>query len=71
MEFAKSWFSGFEFKVKMFYLCGIVLLLQLIFWWLFRFPIISFDWIVELKFLKLFMAAFLIWIISGKSNISN
>jgi len=52
----------------MIYLFGMVLFLQSLFWWLFRPPIMSLDWIIELKFLKLFMAAFLIWIISGKSK---
>tara|TARA_Y100001968_G_C19140526_1_gene611205 strand:- start:14 stop:172 length:159 start_codon:yes stop_codon:yes gene_type:complete len=52
----------------MIYLVGVVLFLQALFWWLFRLPIISFDWIVELKFFNLVMAVFLIWIISGKSK---
>ena len=52
----------------MIYLFGMVLLLQSIFWWLFRSPIMSFDWIIELKFLNFFLAAFFIWIISGKSK---
>ena len=49
----------------MIYLLGTVLLLQSIFWWLFRFPIMSLDWIIELKFFNFFLAAFLILMISG------
>jgi len=52
----------------MLYLLVTVLFLQYFFWWLLRLPIISFDWIVQLKFLNLFFAAALIWIISGKPN---
>tara|TARA_B100001996_G_scaffold188339_1_gene144121 strand:+ start:341 stop:499 length:159 start_codon:yes stop_codon:yes gene_type:complete len=52
----------------MIYLFGIVLLLQSFFWWLFRYPIISLDWIIELKALNFILAAFFIWIISGKSK---
>tara|TARA_B100000965_G_scaffold351798_1_gene326631 strand:+ start:2095 stop:2253 length:159 start_codon:yes stop_codon:yes gene_type:complete len=52
----------------MIYLLGIVLLLQALFWWLLRFPIMTLDWIIELKFFNLLMAVFLIWIISGKSK---
>ena len=69
MEFVKSWFGRFELKDKrMFYLLGTVFLLQFIFWWLFSLPIMTLDWIIELKFLNLFLAAFLIWIIAGKSK---
>ena len=66
MEFVKGWFSCFELKVRMIYLFGTVLFLQFLYWWFFRLPIISLDWIIELKFLKLFFVAFFIWIISGK-----
>jgi len=52
----------------MIYLLGIVLLLQCLFWWLFRYPIMIFDWIIELKFLNLLLVGFLILIISGKSE---
>ncbi|ABM74975.1 Hypothetical protein NATL1_04111 [Prochlorococcus marinus str. NATL1A] len=52
----------------MIYLFLMVLIVQSIFWWLFRLPIMSFDWIFQLKFFNLFIAAFLIWIISGKSK---
>ena len=68
MEFIKGWFSCFELGERMIYLFGTVLLLQSLFWWLFRSPIMSFDWIIELKFLHLFIVAFLIWTISGKSK---
>ena len=68
LEFVKVWFSRFEIKVPMIYLLLIVLLVQSIFWWLFRLPTMSFDWIFQLKFFNLFIAAFLIWIISGKSK---
>ncbi len=66
MEFVKGWISYFELKGRMIYLFGTVLLLQFLFWWFFRLPIISLDWIIELKFLKLILVAFFIWIISGK-----
>tara|TARA_B100000427_G_scaffold303001_1_gene287248 strand:+ start:642 stop:809 length:168 start_codon:yes stop_codon:yes gene_type:complete len=52
----------------MIYLLGAVLLVQCLFWWLFKAPIISLDWIIELKFLKILLAAFLIWIVSGESK---
>jgi len=52
----------------MIYLFFTVLLLQSLFWWLFRSPIMSLDWIIELKFLNLFIVAFLIWTVSGKSK---
>tara|TARA_B100000579_G_scaffold260745_1_gene214857 strand:+ start:2134 stop:2292 length:159 start_codon:yes stop_codon:yes gene_type:complete len=52
----------------MIYLLGMVLFLQAFFWWLFRYPIMSLEWIIELKALKFFMVAFFIWIISGKSK---
>ena len=68
MELIKDWLSRFDLKVKMIYLVGTVLLLQSLFWWLFRSPIMSLDWIIELKFLNLFIVAFLIWTISGKSK---
>ena len=68
VEFVKAWFSRFEIKNPMIYLFLIVLLVQSIFWWLFRLPTMSFDWIFQLKFLNLLIAAFLIWIISGKSK---
>tara|TARA_Y100001968_G_scaffold263994_1_gene252743 strand:- start:307 stop:465 length:159 start_codon:yes stop_codon:yes gene_type:complete len=45
-----------------------VLFLQSFFWWLLKFPIMSFDWIVQLKFFNLFFAALFIWIISGKAK---
>ena len=66
MEIDKGWFSCFE--EKMIYLLLTVLFLQSLFWWLFRYPIMSLDWITELKFLNLFLVSFLIWIISGKSK---
>ena len=68
MEFIESWFSRFELILLMIYLFGTVLLLQSLFWWLFRYPIMSLDWIIELKFFNLFFAGFLIWLISGKSK---
>jgi len=52
----------------MIYLFGAILLLQTLFWWLFRYPIMSLDWIIELKGFNLFLAAFLVWIITGKSK---
>jgi len=52
----------------MIYLSIIVVLLQSLFWYLLRTPIIGFEWIIEFKFLKLFFAVFLIWIISGKGK---
>jgi len=52
----------------MIYLFGTVLFLQFLFWWLFRIPIMSLDWIVELKFFNLIFVAFLIWIVSGRSK---
>jgi len=52
----------------MIYLLLIVLLLQSLFWWGFRFPIMGFDWIYQLKFFNCFVVAVLIWIISGKSK---
>jgi len=52
----------------MIYLIGTVLFLQSLFWWIFRSPIISFDWVIELKFFNLFLSAFLIFIISGESK---
>ncbi len=52
----------------MIYLLLTVLFLQSLFWWLFRYPIMSLDWIIELKFLNLFLVSFLIWMISGKSK---
>ena len=66
MEIDQGWFSGFE--QKMIYLLLTVLFLQSLFWWLFRFPIMSLDWLIELKFLNLLLVSFLIWIISGKSK---
>ena len=68
MEIDKTWFSSFELKKLMIYLLGAVLLVQCLFWWLFKAPIISLDWIIELKFLKILLAAFLIWIVSGESK---
>ena len=68
MELIKDWLSRFDLKVKMIYLVGTVLLLQSLFWWFFRSPIMSLNWIIELKFFNLFLAAFLIWSISGKSK---
>ncbi len=68
MGCVKAWFSRFELKDKMIYLFGVVLLLQSLFWWLFRVPIMSFDWIFELKLFNLFFTAFLIWIISGQTK---
>ena len=68
MEIAKGWFGFVELKLKMIYLLGTLLFLQSLFWWLFRYPVMSLDWIIELKFLNLFMVSFLIWIISGKSK---
>ncbi len=69
MEFAKGWFSYFELKVTlMIYLFGTVLLLQSLFWLLFRSPIMSLDWIIEFKFINIFLAVFFVWIISGESN---
>ena len=68
MEFIKTWFGSFKFKIRMIYLLATVLLLQSIFWWFFRFPIMSIDWIIELKFLNLILAVFLIFTISGKSK---
>tara|TARA_B100001029_G_C14874377_1_gene346378 strand:+ start:519 stop:683 length:165 start_codon:yes stop_codon:yes gene_type:complete len=53
----------------MIYLFGVVLLLQTLFWWILRTPIMSLDWIIELKFFNFFLTAFLIWIISGKSQL--
>jgi len=52
----------------MIYLFGAVLLLQTLFWWLFRYPIMSLDWIIELKGFNLLLLAFFIWIISGKAK---
>tara|TARA_B100000214_G_C23648672_1_gene481862 strand:- start:40 stop:198 length:159 start_codon:yes stop_codon:yes gene_type:complete len=52
----------------MIYLLGLVVFLQALFWWIFRSPIMSLDWIIELKSLNLFLATFFIWIISGKSK---
>tara|TARA_Y100001968_G_scaffold293806_1_gene299960 strand:- start:353 stop:517 length:165 start_codon:yes stop_codon:yes gene_type:complete len=52
----------------MIYLLGTVLFLQLLFWWLFRSPIMIFEWVIKLKFLKLLLVALLIWSISGKSK---
>jgi len=52
----------------MIYLFGAILLLQTLFWCLFRYPIMSLDWIIELKGFNLLLAAFLIWIITGKSK---
>ncbi len=68
MEVIKTWFGSFKFKIRMIYLLATVLLLQSIFWWFFRFPIMSIDWIIELKFLNLILAVFLIFTISGKSK---
>ncbi len=68
MEIDKTWFSSFELKKLMIYLLGAVLLVQCLFWWLFKAPIISLDWIIELKFLNIFLVAFLIWIVSGESK---
>ena len=68
MEIDKTWFSSFELKKLMIYLLGAVLLVQCLFWWLFKAPIISLDWIIELKFLNILLAAFLIWIVSGESK---
>ena len=45
-----------------------VLFLQGFFWLVFRFPIMGFDWIYQLKFFNCFVVAVLIWIISGKSK---
>ena len=66
MEIDKTWVSSFELKKLMIYLFGTVLLVQCLFWWLFKVPIISLDWIIELKFLKILLAAFLIWVVSGE-----
>tara|TARA_Y100001968_G_scaffold33573_1_gene25835 strand:- start:213 stop:371 length:159 start_codon:yes stop_codon:yes gene_type:complete len=52
----------------MIYLLGVVLFLQYLFWWLFRSPIISLNWFVELKFLNFLLAVFIIWVISGESK---
>tara|TARA_B100001029_G_scaffold69953_1_gene56906 strand:- start:1354 stop:1518 length:165 start_codon:yes stop_codon:yes gene_type:complete len=52
----------------MIYLLGAVLLLQFLFWWVLKVPIMSLDWIIELKFINLFLVAFLIWIVSGKAK---
>ena len=68
MEIDKTWFSSFELKKLMLYLLGAVLLVQCLFWWLFKAPIVSLDWIIELKFLKILLAAFLILIVSGESK---
>ena len=68
MEIDKTWVSSFELEKLMIYLIGAVLLVQCLFWWLFKVPIISLDWIIELKFLKILLAAFLIWIVSGESK---
>ena len=68
MEISKGWFSCFQLKERMIYLLGTVLFLQSLFWWIFRSPIMSIDWFIELKFLNLILAAFFIWIISGKSK---
>ena len=68
MEIDKTWVSSFELKKLMIYLLGAVLLVQCLFWWLFKAPIISLDWIIELKFLNILLAAFLIWIVSGESK---
>ena len=66
MEIDKTWVSSFELKKLMIYLLGAVLFVQCLFWWFFKTPILSFDWIIELKFLKTLIAAFLIWIVSGE-----
>jgi len=50
----------------MLYLLVTVLFLQSFFWWILSFPIMSFDWIVQLKFSNLFFAVLFVWIISGK-----
>ena len=68
MEIDKTWFSSFEFKKLMVYLLGAVLLVQCLFWFIFKAPILSLDWIIELKFLKILLAAFLIWLVSGESK---
>ena len=68
MEIDKTWVSSFELKKLMIYLLGSVLLVQGLFWWLFKTPIISLDWIIELKFLKILLAAFFIWVTSGESK---
>ena len=68
MEIDKTWVSSFELEKLMIYLIGAVLLVQCLFWWLFKVPIISLDWIIELKFLKILLAAFLIWVVSGESK---
>ena len=68
MEIDKTWVSSFELKKLMIYLLGAVLLVQCLFWWLFKAPIISLDWIIELKFLKILLGAFLIWVVSGESK---
>ena len=68
MEIDKTWVSSFELEKLMIYLIGAVLLVQCLFWWLFKAPIISLDWIIELKFLKILLAAFLIWFVSGESK---
>ena len=68
MEIDKTWVSSFELKKLMIYLIGAVLLVQCLFWWLFKVPIISLDWVIELKFLKILLAAFLIWIVSAESK---
>jgi hypothetical protein len=52
----------------MIYLLGAVLLLQSFFWWVLKVPIMGLDWIIELKFFKLFIVAFFIWVVSGKSK---
>ena len=68
MEIDKTWVSSFELKKLMIYLLGAVLLVQCLFWWLFKAPIISLDWIIEFKFLKILLVAFFIWIVSGESK---
>tara|TARA_B100000214_G_scaffold348680_1_gene300938 strand:+ start:604 stop:762 length:159 start_codon:yes stop_codon:yes gene_type:complete len=52
----------------MIYLFVVVLFLQTLFWWVFQFPIIGFDWIYQLKFFNFIAVAVLIWIISGKAQ---
>ncbi len=68
MEFIKVWVSSHKLNSLMIYLLGLVLLLQSIFWWLLRSPIISLDWIIELKFFNFFVCIFLAYLISGKSK---
>ena len=68
MEIDKTWISSFELKKLMIYLLLAVLLVQCLFWWLFKAPIMSLDWIIELKFAKILLAVFLICIVSGESR---